>query len=432
MSGITGFLEIQPNELSTIRLPRQYNPLESAESTSELKHYLGVLALQNSSTGEGSVDEGLKNLQEADLPRSNYTLGIIYLKGLYGQAPNEKLAIDYLDRAAKAGSDSAKVAIGYIYWKGFGGTAASDSLAMHYLDPHTVQRVHDLSEELLLELQTFAVDHYEPSLVWDSSLFSRKSSKRDELAELKLSLADKEIAKSAGSPHVNDLVAVIWESVKQSFAKGEKLPSKMIAAVTQLGCYFYSRPCTNGTWFNGKMGGYYWKSKLAEKAVALWTEAANSGDIQAKYYLALACCSGKGMHKGKKDLARGKALLKEAADLGYPPAATMLNYLETKPSKRVADKEVLAEIQNDKFDNVDFGSKPEKHCIAANRSFLNKAWSWIKKPSRVGILVGALIGIAAAVGAVAGLVFLAIQFPLIILAPLCIAAVVTIACTTNL
>lgn len=419
MSSISGFLEIQPNELSNIQLPHNVgkhvrplvkdghqNAAVSVLQTSnspESKHFLGLLVLQD------TPDEGIKHLQEADLPRSNYTLGIIYLKGLYGQQPNKQLALHYLERSAHAGCQSAKVALGYIYWKGIGGSVASESLAKQFLQPETVMMVNDLSADLLLELQTFAVDHFKPGRVWDSYLLSRQSpNHKKEVAELKLRVADKLIAKQNGAPYLKDKVAAIWGSAKEQFAQGEKLPPKMAAAVTQLGRYHYSQT----------------HAQDAHKAVALWTEAAASDDIQAKYYLGLACCSGKGMLKGKKDLAKGKALLKEAADQGFLPAQTMLNYLE-KPAKRAKDQKILAKIAKAKSEELDFGAQPEKHCIAANKRFLNKAWTWLKKPGNWLNMGAALLTTAALVGLVAGVVFLAIKFPIVFGGILAVAAGVT-------
>lgn len=346
---------------------------ENSEKGRSAKYLLGLLYLQ----GQDRVAEAIELFRGSDTSHSNHALGVLYLQGLRDVPRDLAAGMRFLKRASEQGNGLASIILGIIHWTGAEGQARDSNQAQNYLKSfvHAYSTFPNLSH-LSVESKRAVVDYALEKSTEHAGLWIQT------LPEGEQPDAYRRQGDRLWSQGNNKEYAVrVWATMEKAIPKNRPLTDQEKGALCQAGRAWYHR----GT-----------KTDYRE-AVRHWKRAAEADHPMAHYYLGLAYCSGNGV---KKDVAKGKAELKRAAEQQFLPAQAMLNRLEKKDLKPL---QPVAE------NPLKLPSTEEKDVIQANNHFLGKCWTWIKN-HRVCISV-TLITIVGIAALLAGLGALTIFFP---------------------
>lgn len=367
-------------------LTEQILKLESNRNNTAASYLLGLLYLQGYGKVEQNVAEAIALFNRIDTHQSNHTLGVLYLQGLYGVPKDVKEGMRHLKRASTQGSTTANIVLGIIYWAGVDGYPQKSDKAQQFLRSMVEGSNYEAYwcspelKKLSVESKRVLVDYAFQKATHVAGRWIEHLPEAEQ-AHLFCRLGDRLWSKGGQTDFKK--AADAWTKMEKAIPKNRPLTDLEKRALCHVG----------RAW-------YHLREKSEQnytEAVRLWQRAAEAGHPMAHYYLGLAYCSGKGV---KKDLEKGKAELKMAAEQQFQPACAMLNRLEKKelkPLQPVADNP------------LQLPPHEEKDVIEANDHFLGKAWTWIKKHS-VSITI-TLITAAAIAALVAGLVALTFFFP---------------------
>lgn len=368
--------------------------LDSTSSTDFEKNSAASLLGHLFYSGYGDIakdyDQALAYFKRSNLPSAQYTAGVIHLK----HKDEPEVAVQHFQDSAQQGFVLAKWVLGQVLWAGVDNRVPADQSKANGLFKTVISRWHPkepgncLNQRAIDEITTYAIDH--PQLWLESGghmnqIFSWiQNSSPEKRAPLSIKLGYAFWKK--GYTKGEDDAICVWDRICIRPSEGYNNPATDTAkeASCLVGrCYYrYNRG-----------GGFY-----QEKAVTYWRSAAEEGHILSQYYLGLAYVAGRGIGQ---DVTKGKEWLSKAAEAKFLPAQNMLDHIEGrklihKPESASADKLGLPPIE-------------EEACIHATKSFLNRAWSWLKNHT-LELKITAVVT-AALAAAVYGLTILTFAFP---------------------
>lgn len=368
------FKNLKQNPARYTQVAEQMLTIESQENSEKgkaAKYLLGLMHLQRQEGVAAAIDL----FRGSDTPQSNHALGVLYLQGLRGVQRDVAAGMRYLERASEQGDGVSSIILGIIYWTGAEGQAKDSNKAQNYLKNGLPSYKNHLSIESKRIMASYAIAQAPHNAVsWIQAL------PEAEHVEGYRRLGERHWTQGRKS----DAIRVL-SMMEKAIPTNRPLTDQEKGALCQAG----------RVWYHLRR-----KSDYSE-AVRHWQRAAEANHPMAHYYLGLAFCSGKGV---KKDVAKGKAELKRAAEQQFLPANAMLNLLDKKdlkPLQPVADNPLqLPAIE-------------EQDVIEASNHFLGKTWTWMKK-HRV-CMIATLITIVGIAALLTGLGALTFFFPHVML-----------------